>query len=180
MAPGVLSETPRKERGEKERAGRPRHGCGPCGGHERHTRGKSSCATASPHKLGDRIFNCAGSLITIPRVPCCVRHTRFVQNDVLFCIIPYTPTAPRAAPRCGGLQFYRVQKRYIYEMKERPRRRDRHRPCTRLSPGAHPTRRFAPRAHSAHVTDGAPDVKTRCSRRLEGTHEHRSASAHGM
>ena len=61
--------------------------------------------------------------------------------------------------------------------KERPRRRDRHRPRTRLSPGAHPTRKFAPRAHSAHVTECARR-ENRCSRRVEGTHEHRSA--HGM
>jgi len=46
---------------------------------------------------------------------------------------------------------------------------------TRLSPGAHPTRRGLHRGRTQHMPLSAADVKTRCSRRVEGTHEHRSA-----
>ena len=40
--------------------------------------------------------------------------------------------------------------------KERPRRRDRHRPRTRLSPGANPTRKCLHRGRTQHMSLSAP------------------------
>ena len=54
--------------------------------------------------------------------------------------------------RIGRVPFiYSVQKRFIYE--RTADRRDRRRPRTRCAPHAHSVRGFAPRPHSAHVTE---------------------------
>ena len=67
--------------------------------------------------------------------------------------------------------------KHVSYTKERPDRRDRRRPRTRCAPHAHSVRGFAPRPHSAHVTE--------CGRRENpmqqaacGAQTHRSD--HGM